>query len=249
MSAVASQTVILAAGLGARLGGDGPRVPKPLTTVAGLPLVAHALAHAEASGCVEALVVIGHEGAQVRRAIQSMASRIAVSFVENPDPTGPNGESLLVAEPHARDRFFLQMVDHIFTEPVLPQLAARPFAARTQGRVLVDRAPLNLDLADATKVRLDDDVVVAIGKGIEPWDAIDAGCFLLTPAIFDALRAVPSGEPRTVSSGMRQLCARRALSAQVLSGVRWMDVDTPDDRAEGERLLAARAVGADTVAP
>lgn len=225
-------------------------MPKPLTTVAGLPLVAHALAHAEASGCVEAVVVIGHEGAQVRRAIQSMASRIAVSFVENPDPTGPNGESLLVAEPHARDRFFLQMVDHIFGEPVLPQLGARPFAARTQGRVLVDRAPVNLDLADATKVRLDDDdVVVAIGKGIEPWDAIDAGCFLLTPAIFDALRAVPPGEPRTVSSGMRQLCTHRALSAQIFSGVRWMDVDTPHDRAEGERLLAARAVGVDTVAP
>ena len=40
-------------------------------------------------------------------------------FVENPDPTTPNGHSLLVAEPCVRDRFFLQMVDHLFAEPVL----------------------------------------------------------------------------------------------------------------------------------
>lgn len=249
MSAVATQTVILAAGLGARLGGDGPRIPKPLTPVAGLPLVAHALAHAEASGCVEAIVVVGHERTQVRRAILAMPRRIAITFVENPDPSGPNGESLLVAEPHARDRFFLQMVDHVFAEPVLARLVARPFARGTEGRVLVDRAPVNLDLADATKVRLDGDEVTAIGKGIEPWDAVDAGCFVLTPAIFDALRSVPSGEPRTVSSGMRQLCARRALSAETFAAVRWMDVDTPDDRAEGERLLAEGAVSADTVVP
>jgi choline kinase len=157
-----------------------------------------------------------------------MPRRIAITFVETPDPSGPNGESLLVAEPYARDRFFLQMVDHIFAEPVLPRLVARPFASGIEGRVLVDRTPVNLDLADATKVRLDGDEVTAIGKGIEPWDAVDAGCFVLTPAIF---------------------CGRRALSAEMFAGVRWMDVDTPEDRAEGERLLAEGAVSADTLVP
>lgn len=246
------QTVILAAGLGVRLAGSEASVPKPLIKVAGLPLIAHALAHAAASGCDEAVVVIGHEGARVRAAIEAMIAmtgRIAVRFVENPDPTTPNGHSLLVAESYARDRFFLQMVDHLFAEPVLPRLASPPFDDRTAGRVLVDRAPVNLDLSDATKVRLSDDRVTAIGKAIEPWDAIDAGCFLLTPAIFDALRHVPASEPRTVSSAMRALAERRVLAAHELRGVRWMDVDTPVDRAEAERLLAAQASGATGGAP
>jgi choline kinase len=168
-----------------------------------------------------------------------METAIAIQFVENSDPTTPNGESLLVAERAVGDRFFLQMVDHLFAEPVLPRLALAPFDGRTAGRVLVDRAPANLDLADATKVCIAGDRVTAIGKGLDPWDAIDAGCFLLSRAIFDALRSVPAGEPRTVSSGMRQLVAQRALGAQEIAGIPWVDVDTPADRAEAERLAAA----------
>jgi 1L-myo-inositol 1-phosphate cytidylyltransferase len=247
-----TQTVILAAGRGVRLAGSDASVPKPLITVGGVPLIAHALAHAAASGCDEAIIVIGHEGARVRAAIEAMIAmteRIAVRFVENPDPTTPNGHSLLVAEPCARERFFLQMVDHLFAEPVLRQLSSPPLDDRTAGRVLVDRAPADLDLSDATKVRLAGDRVTAIGKAIEPWDAIDTGCFLLTPAIFDALKNVPPSEPRTVSAGMRTLAERRALAAGDLRGVRWMDVDTPADRAAAERLLAPQSAGAMGGAP
>lgn len=233
------QTIILAAGVGARLGSSEAGVPKPLMTVAGVPLIAHALAHADASGCREAIIVIGHEGARVREAVEAMAPALRVRFVANPDPTTPNGESLLVAAPHAADRFFLQMVDHLFAEPVLPRLASAALEPATAGRVLVDRAPTNLDLSDATKVRLAGDRVTAIGKGLEPWDAIDAGCFVLTPSVFSALKAVNGNEPRTVSSAMRQLVAAGALGVAEIAGVRWIDVDTPDDRAEAELLIAS----------
>jgi len=235
------QTIILAAGVGARLGSSGAGVPKPLMTVAGVPLIAHALAHASASNCREAIVVLGHQGARVREAIEALAPPLEVRFVANPDPTTPNGDSLLVAEPLAAEHFFLQMVDHLFAEPVLPRLVAGGVNGAA-GHVLVDRAPVNLDLSDATKVCLADDRVTAIGKGIDPWDAIDAGCFVLTPAIFDALRAVPPAESRTVSSAMRRLADRGALRATEICGVRWIDVDTPEDRAEAELLVRASAL-------
>lgn len=233
------QTVILAAGTGTRLGTAEPGTPKPLLTVAGVPLVAHALAHAAASGCDEAVVVIGHEGDRVRGAIESLDPPLAVRFVRNPYTSSPNGESLLVAEPYAADRFYLQMVDHLFAEPVLPLLGRATLDAATAGRVLVDRAPAGLDLSDATKVRLAGDRVTAIGKGLDPWDAIDAGCFVLTREVFDALRAVPAGESRTVSSAMRQLVARSALGAAELAEISWIDVDTPDDRDSAEQRFAA----------
>jgi len=233
------QTIILAAGIGTRLAGSGRGVPKPLLTVGGSPLIAHALAHASASGCQDAVIVIGHEGSRVREAVEAMAPPMRVHFVTNPDPTTPNGESLLAAEPLAAPRFFLQMVDHLFAEPVLRRLSAHGLNGATAGRVLVDRAPVNIDLSDATKVRLAGSRVTAIGKGIGDWDAIDAGCFVLTRAVFDALRAVPAGESRTVSSAMRQLAGRRALSATEIAGVRWIDVDTPEDRGEAELLVAS----------
>jgi choline kinase len=86
------------------------------------------------------------------------------------------------------------------------------------------------------------DRVTSIGKNIEPWDAIDAGCFILTSAVFDALRRVPGDEPLTVSSGMRQLVARRSLGVARVDGVEWIDVDTPADRSIADRLLLASTV-------
>ena len=135
------------------------------------------------------------------------------------------------------------------SEPVLTRLASPALDGGTAGRVLVDRSPVSLDLSDATKVRVSADRVTAIGKAIEPWDAIDAGCFLLTPAVFDALRDVTAPELRTVSSAMRQLVERRALAAGELHGVPWMDVDTPADHAAAERMLSMFAASAIDGAP
>ena len=238
-----TQTVILAAGFGSRLGSAESGIPKPLIEVAGKPLVAHALEHARATACSSAIVVIGHEGQRVRDAIERLHSPLPITFVENRDFEAPNGVSLLKAELLVEERFFLQMVDHVFGGLTLTALIASPFASGEVARVLVDRSPGPLDLADATKVRLAaDGRVTAIGKYIEPWDAIDAGCFVLTRAAFDALREVAPGEPLTVSAGMRRLAAANALgSAEV--AVDWVDVDTVADRALAEQLVSALAMG------
>jgi choline kinase len=233
-----AQTVVLAAGLGSRLGSAESGVPKPLIDVAGKPLVAHTLEQALAAGCARAVIVIGHEGERVRDAVERLHSPLAITFVENRDIEAPNGVSLLRAEAFAEERFFLQMVDHVFCGVALTALTATPFAAGEAGRLLVDRAPGAIDIPDATKVRLGaDGRVIAIGKQIDPWDAIDAGCFVLTRVVFAALRRVATTEPLTVSAGMRQLAAANALGTATVT-VDWADVDTPVDHAFAERLLA-----------
>jgi choline kinase len=208
--------------------------------VGGAPLIAHALAHARASGCLEAVIVVGHQGARVRSAVDAMAPGLTVRFITIPDAAEPNGTSLLAAAPVAASRFFLQMVDHVFSSTVLPKLVHSPLRPHECGRVLVDCMPgASLDIEDATKVRLVGDRVVAIGKNLQPWDAIDAGCFVLTPAVFDAVREVSDPARRTVSSAMRKLAAHGALGAVDVWEVEWADVDTPDDHEVAERLLLA----------
>jgi len=90
--AAVAQTIILAAGSGSRLGGMAA-VPKPLMTVADRPLIAHALSHARASGCSEAVVVVGYEAARVQAAVERLDEGIAVRFVLNPRFEAANGES------------------------------------------------------------------------------------------------------------------------------------------------------------
>ena len=241
-SPTVEQTVILAAGNGSRLAGTGPGAPKPLQHVGGRPLLAHALGQAVAAGCREAVVVVKHRASAVEDFLGGFTTSLRIRTVRNPHD-GPNGLSLLAAQPLTASRFFLQMADHVFTAPVLPRLADQA-PEPTHARVLVDRHPGNIDLLDATKVRLSGDRVVAIGKGVDPWDAVDAGCFMLTSQIFDALGEVPDAEPLTVSAGVRRLAERGMITAIDLDDVSWMDVDTLADQEAAEQLFANRVVPA-----
>ena len=228
------QTVILAAGNGQRLGALGQDLPKPLLRVGGRPLIQHALEQAEQAGCEEAIVVLGHGADQLRGQLARIATPLRLRAVLNPHYHLPNGMSLLAAEPFADERFFLQMADHVFAEPVLDRLNDPALDGAT--RLLVDYAPRDLDEADATKVRVQQGKVTAIGKEVLPYDAVDAGCFLLDRRVFAALRAV-QGDPPSVSAGMEQLAALGALAPVPLEGVVWVDVDTPSDWRRAEALL------------
>lgn len=240
-----TQTVILAAGCGSRLATARGPLPKPLMPVGGVPLIAHALEHAYVSGCREAVIVVGYDGERVRAAVRAMRTPLAVRFVVNSAFTAPNGVSLLAAEPLAAPMFYLQMVDHLFLAPTLSSLVRMPLGSDEAGRVLVDSSPSpDIDLADATKVARRANRVTAIGKGLDVWDAVDAGCFVLTHGIFDALRTGAPTAELTVSAGMRQLVREGRLGAVDIAGAEWIDVDTPADRDVAERLLAGVPVAA-----
>jgi choline kinase len=234
------QTVILAAGFGSRLSADDRNLPKPLVRVAGRTLLDHALAQAEAAGVAEAIIVTGNAGDQVRRHLDDVETPLRVTIVHNPRFHEPNGVSLLCAEPHVSGPFYLQMADHVFAQPVL-RLLDRADAPRPEGaRLLVDFHPVNLDEDDATKVRVTDGFITAIGKDVVPFDAVDTGCFRLDPGVFTALRKAQQTEPPSVTLGMRGLITQGLLAAVPLGGVRWTDVDTPADHAKAELLLGAR---------
>jgi choline kinase len=234
------QTVILAAGFGQRIGSQEHGVPKPLMEVAGRPLIEYALAQAAAAGCEEAVVVTGSSGGLLNERLKGKGQPLAVKIVPHADYHLPNGISLLAAEPHVGSAFFLQMADHLFGEPVLAPLAASDAAPSGRLRLLVDRRPVYLDEEDATKVCLDGDRISAIGKELSRWDAIDTGCFLLDGRVFDALRQVECREETSVSAGMERLIAAGLLSAVELTGVTWVDVDTPLDRRRAGELFGER---------
>ena len=68
---------------------------------------------------------------------------------------------------------------------------------------------------------------------------MDTGYFLLDPRVFGALREVSMVEPPSVTLGLRKLIAANQLAAVSLTGVRWTDVDTPEDYSKAELVLAS----------
>ncbi len=232
------QTIILAAGNGRRISGDHADTPKPLIPVAGRPLIEHALGQAVSAGCEEAVVVVGKHADAVRGHLERIDVPLRLVFAYNPNPDSPNGRSLLTAEPHADPQFFLQMADHVFAQPVLRELES-PDSPGDHPRLLVDAAPADWSLEDATKVRIQDGQITHIGKSVSPWDAVDAGYFVLDHRVFDALHTAAKHAEPSVSAGMRVVIASQGLRPVPLPDVPWIDVDNARDRDRAEEMLGS----------
>lgn len=255
------RAVILAAGEGSRLRRTVGQGPKPLLEFFGVTLLERALHGARAAGCSEAVVVLGYEGERVRRRLEprltgpgaGAAGGLKVRWVEAPGWSRGNGASLLAARPVVGEEpFLLLMADHVL-DPALCRRAAAA-AAEPEGAAVLARggALLLVDprldqvhgLDEATRVRCEDGRVTAIGKGLEPFTAVDTGVFVGSPGLLAALETVRSragaGGPVTLTAGAALLAEQGRLAAVPVHEGWWIDVDEAADlQAARQRLLAA----------
>lgn len=233
------QAVILAAGNGDRFRNGSPH-SKLLTPVAGVPLLTRTLNAAFRAGVSLAHVVLGFDADSVRAlAERSAPSGLELQFHVNADWHRENGLSVLAARDGVDGRpFAIMMGDHLVHAAALEQLLHTAIEPR-QALLCVDRRPCDAaSAAEATKVRIDHDRVRAIGKALQPFDALDTGLFVCQASLFDALEAACAAGDTTLTAGVRQLATRNLVRPIEMGDRAWCDVDTVEDLAVAERLSA-----------
>jgi choline kinase len=103
------------------------------------------------------------------------------------------------------------------------------------------------DLDDATKVKIEGDQLIAIGKQLDDYNAIDTGMFLCSDEIFTYLEAAQRDGDCSLSDGVRLMAADGKVRAVDIGDAWWQDVDTPEMLARAEqdsaRLLRQRRHG------
>lgn len=229
--------LILAAGHGSRL--REVSESKPLTPVAGRPLIAHVIEAAAAAGATRFAVVTGHRAEQVELFLATLD--VPVDCVRLSDWDKPNGHSVLAGSERIGGDYLLLMSDHLFD----PEIARRAIAAgRASGAALtlaVDRdwRRESLDLDDATKVALDGDRIAAIGKNLTMFDAVDTGVFHATAKLAGAIAAaVAEGKAGSLSDGVQRLTETGGAKVADVTGLMWLDVDDPVALTKADRLTA-----------
>ena len=232
--------LIIAAGHGSRLRDISPS--KPLTPVAGVPLIEHVARAAAAGGATGFTVVTGHEAARLEAFLADLAERLRLPIapVRIADWDRPNGHSVLAGAAAIAGDYLLAMSDHLFDPAIVRLLLAAPPAALT---LAVDRDLANplLDMDDATKVALaEDGAIKRIGKTLAEFEAIDTGLFRATPALAASIKAaVADGEAGSLSDGVQRLADRGQAMTVEIEGARWLDVDDAVALAKAETMVAA----------
>jgi|SRR5215469_6360246 len=236
--AAVKECLILAAGNGSRIAALSGSAPKPLVSLYGASLLEHILLSAHAAGIERFVIVVGYRADAIRRWFAKRPlGDISVTLVENPEYHKANGVSALAARGLLKNPFMLLMADHIF-EPKTAKVLLQQTLAGDEVILGVDyNIDRIFDLEDATKVKVQGNEIVDIGKDLLRYDALDTGMFLCSPTLFQRLESAKKNGNCSLSDGMRQLAQEGKLKAFDVGVGHWQDVDTPEAFAYTESIF------------
>ncbi|NJE29697.1 CDP-alcohol phosphatidyltransferase [Thermococcus sp. 18S1] len=225
---VPKTAVILAAGLGTRMG----ERPKGLLKVARREILYRTLTLLRQNG-VERFIIVTNERYAGLYLKFIEGHGLNAELVINPEPEKGNGHSLHLVKNHVSGRFVLVMSDHVYGEEFIRE------ALRGSG-LIADRKPRWTDVGEATKVRVRNGRVEGIGKSLDEWDAVDTGFFVLDETIFEITETLE--REREGDYPVSDVVKRTGLEVTFLDGLPWIDVDTPSDLKMARRMLVKTAV-------
>ncbi|PYK32074.1 MAG: nucleotidyltransferase [Verrucomicrobia bacterium] len=248
MKSTITQAVILMAGSGSRLRGADETFLKPLVPVLGRPLVSYTIDGLVRAGVEIIKAVVGFQSERLSAAVKGLIPRgIELELIENREWQKQNGISVLAAKNHVTAPFLLTMSDHLFDASIVDLLlrSANPNLLN----VAIDRKLSSIfDLADAMKLQTKQDRIVAIGKNLAQYDAIDIGLFVCPLEIFDYLERAKRDDDCSLADGVRAMADDDKARGIDIGNAWWQDVDTPEMLSEAERHLhegrATRSVSA-----
>ena len=233
--------LILAAGFGSRLQGvSAVTAFKPLTPIAGKPLIFRTIESLEKAGCSSVIIVLGHGHEEVKAAIlEFYKGDTPLEFVYNEQFNLSNGVSVLSAAEHLGDVFIMTMADHVLGDSLM-EIAGEYTPEAGASALLVDyKIDTIFDMDDATKVKSDQNKIVQIGKTISEFNCIDTGVFVCTKGLVDSLSShYKEFGDTSISDGVQDLAREGKMFTVDIKDGFWQDVDTPEMLEYVEKVLA-----------
>jgi choline kinase len=252
MRTLTSETcaVILAAGLGSRLGPNTKECPKCLVSVSGIPILERMLDTLAGAGITRLVIAVGYLADQIRRFVEGKYPDLDIRFIENPQyaSTGSVYSLDLALDAVAPDLHALLVEGDVVLEP---ELIGRTFQAAGATDAATLLAPYEPSLSGT--------FALVEGGVVSAWthESVRANDFPLqssfktvnitfvrkgTPlaALREAVKRTISGQGgrAPLEYAMQDLVTKgMRIAAVETAGLRWFEVDTPEDLVIAESLF------------
>jgi choline kinase len=232
------QAVILAAGLGRRIGSSSNSVPKCLLEVNGKKILRHQLDALRSHGVQDVVVVVGYLGEKIRDFLGP-----TVSYVENTVYEESNSSySLWLAKDRLVGDFIYLNADLIFDGAILKRLLDHP----AENAIAIDSSRIMFE-DDMFKVSLKYGRVSELNKRL---DARKASASAPGPVKFsrrgrDVLfseldRIIGHGDKNQwCYSIFGRIAERVDLRGVEIAGLPWIEVDTDEDLEQARKMRFA----------
>lgn len=228
-------TLILAGGLGTRLGAVAQQIPKCLMPVAGEPFIVHQLRLLKREGVTDVVLSLGHLGEQVQDFLEDGSKfgvNVRYSF-DGPKLLGTGGAICLAIENGVLpdEHFAVTYGDSYLDVPFAPIYKAFQQAERPALMTVL----LNENRWDKSNVVMRDGMIAAYEKKNQSPDMkhIDFGLLLFHRNCFDQYT---STQPFDLSQMMQQLVSERQLAAHEVTQ-RFYEIGTPASLKETEEYI------------
>jgi NDP-sugar pyrophosphorylase family protein len=226
--------VILAGGLGTRLGSLTQGLPKPMVSVAGRPLLEHLLQQLAAQGFTDALLLVGHRADVIEKHFgDGRRLGLSLHYSREAEPLGTGG-AFRLARPLIRQRFLMlygdlyRPIDYAALAMMHEgnALAVYPYV---EGLTTIACANVGLDPSGRR--------VVVYAKSRPELDLshVDAGFGFFLPEVLDLL---PDGVSNLEQSVYPILASRGELDAIPVDRT-FVDIGNPSDLAAARQQLAS----------
>ncbi len=237
--------LIIAAGQGTRIKKIG--TSKPLIPLLGLRIIERVVSTLYKGGINDFYVVTGYNGESVRAFLDSLSKKFAIhmTHIINDEWQSGNGLSVLKAKEIIQDNFILVMGDHLFSVDLINEIKEKTLL-ESEVILAVDKNVNNplVDIGDVTKVEVNGDKVINIGKDLKNYNGFDTGIFLCTPGIFQGIeRSIGEHQDTSLSGGIRFLAAEGRVKTFDIRENFWIDLDTPFEFKKAEQLLMSQTSG------
>jgi NDP-sugar pyrophosphorylase family protein len=229
------QVVILAGGLGTRLGALTASLPKALVPVNGKPFLEHVLRLLREWGLTRILLLHGYHGDQLERAFgDGAALGVSISYRHDGPVLLGTGGALRNAMDLLEDEFFVLYGD-TFLDIDYGEVER---AFRSSGKPALMTVLRNQGRWDASNVIFADGRLVRYDKKdrVPEMEFIDYGLAALRKEIIAEL---PHGEPQDLAGLYSRLVREGRMTGHEVFQ-RFYEIGTPRGLAETEAWLAAR---------
>ena len=247
--------VVLAAGLGSRLGPNTKECPKCLVCVSGVPILERMIDTLADAGVTRIVIAVGYLADQIRSFVAERYPELDIQLVENPQfaATGSVFSLDLALDAAPSDLHALLVEGDVVLDPALIRRTFEAVDGAADADVATLLAPYEPSLS-GTFALVEDGVVSAwLHESVRAGDFPLQSSFKTVNITFlrkgEPLAALRAAVKRTIAGrggrapleyAMHDLVTGgMRIAAVETGGLRWFEVDTPEDLEIAEGLFAA----------